>query len=94
MPQATFWFSSPFRDWVGRRTLTLDWEGSLTLRQAFERFGAEHPAFRANVGHGGLTDERLNHLAAVILNGSFLSLDSAIPDGATVDVLTPLTGGA
>jgi hypothetical protein len=42
----------------------------------------------------GLTGERLNRMAAVILDGNFLSLDSPIPDGAAVDVLTPLTGGA
>jgi molybdopterin converting factor small subunit len=94
MPQATFWFSSPFRDWIGRRTLTLEWEGALTLRQAFERFGAEHPAFHDNMIRPGLTGERLNRMAAVILDGNFLSLDSPIPDGAAVDVLTPLTGGA
>jgi hypothetical protein len=35
----------------------------------------------------------MEHLAAVILDGDFLSLDSQIPDGASVDVLTPLVGG-
>ncbi len=93
MPQATFWFSSPFRDWIGQRTLTLDWEGSLTLRQAFEHLGSEHPVFHEKLIAPGLSSERLNRLAAVILNGDFLSLESVIPDGAAVDVLTPLTGG-
>lgn len=93
MPHATLWFSSPFREWIGQRTLVFSWEGSLTLRQLFERLGAEHPALHANLIRPGLTDERLNQMAAVILNGNFLALDSPIPDGAAVDVLTPLTGG-
>jgi hypothetical protein len=33
-------------------------------------------------------------MIAVILEGEFLSLDSVIPDGAKVDVLTPLSGGS
>jgi molybdopterin converting factor small subunit len=94
MAQATFWFASPFRDWIGQRTLTLRWEGSLTLRQVFERLGAEHPLLRANLIGPGLTQDAVNQRAAVISGGAFLSLDSPIPDGAAVDVLTPLTGGA
>lgn len=94
MPQATFWFASPFREWIGQRSLTLSWEGRATLRDLLERLAADHPALRANLPMEGLRDEAVNQMAAIILNGEFLSLDSVIPDGAKVDVLTPLSGGS
>jgi molybdopterin converting factor small subunit len=94
MAQATFWFASPFKDWIGRRTLTLAWEGQATLRQIFLRLAADYPRLRENLPREGLQDESLDHMLAVILDGNFLSLDSIIPDGAKVDVLTPLAGGA
>ena len=93
MPEATFWFSSPFREWIGQRTVTVRWEDRITLREVLERLGAEHAAFRANVT-GGLTQDSFNHLAAVIMDGDFLALHSGIPDGAEVHVFTPLAGGA
>jgi len=93
MPEATFWFSSPFREWIGQRTVTVRWEDRITLREVLERLGAEHAAFRANVT-GGLTQDSFNHLAAVIVEGDFLALHSTIPDGAEVHVFTPLAGGA
>jgi len=93
MSHATFWFSRPFRDWIGQRSLTLQWEGRLTVRDAFQRVAADHPAFRANLPLPGLEQETANMLAAVIMDGDLLSLESEIRDGATVDVLLPLTGG-
>jgi len=33
MPQATFWFASPFKEWIGQRSLTLTWQGRITLRE-------------------------------------------------------------
>jgi hypothetical protein len=93
MASATFWFSRPFRDWIGRPTLHLRWEGRLTLRQALERFAADHPVFRMHVSPVRLTPAGWNHMAAVLLDGDFLDLESEIPDGAHVDVLLPLTGG-
>jgi len=93
MAQATFWFASPFKEWIGRRSLTLSWEGQATLRQIFFRLEADYPALRAHLPREGLQDESLNQMLAVILDGDFLSLDSVIPDGAKVDVLTPLAGG-
>ncbi|HSB80436.1 MAG TPA: MoaD/ThiS family protein [Candidatus Methylomirabilis sp.] len=93
MPQATFWFASPFKEWIGRRSLTLSWEGQASLREIFVRLAADYPRLRANLPPEGLQDERMNHMLAVILDGDFLSLDSIIPDGAKVDVLTPLSGG-
>jgi molybdopterin converting factor small subunit len=94
MPQATFWFASPFREWIGQRQVTLSWEGTFTPRRLFERLGAEHPRLHAHLIRPGLTDEALGRMAAVIHQGTFLSLDSPIPDGATVDILAPLTGGS
>ena len=94
MPEATFWFSSPFRDWIGQRTVTVHWEGRLTLREVLHRLAAEHPGFRLQVFRCGLTQDAFNNLAAVLMNGDFLALDSEIPDKATVDVFTPLAGGA
>jgi len=94
MREATFWFSSPFREWIGQRTVTVRWEDRITLREVLERLGAEHAAFRANVTDGGLTQDSFNHLAAVIVDGDFLALHSTIPDGAEVYVFTPLAGGA
>jgi hypothetical protein len=93
MRHATFWFTRPFRDWIGQRSLTLDWEGRLTVRDVFQRLAADHPAFRANVVLPGLEQEAVNAVAAVIMDGNLLSLESEIRDGATVDVLLPLTGG-
>jgi molybdopterin converting factor small subunit len=93
MPHATFWFSRPFRDWIGQRSLTLYWEGRLTVRAVFQRLAADHPAFRANVALADLEQEAVNAVAAVIMDGDLLSLESEIRDGATVDVLLPLTGG-
>jgi hypothetical protein len=93
MPQATFWFTRPFRDWIGQRSLTLHWEGRLTVRDLFQRLAADHPAFRANVALPCLEQETVDMLAAVIMDGNILSLDSEIRDGATVDVLLPLAGG-
>ena len=93
MPHATFWFSRPFRDWIGQRSLTLDWEGRLTVRDVFQRLAADHPAFRANVPLLDPEQETANMLVAVIMDGDILSLKSEIRDGATVDFLLPLTGG-
>jgi len=93
MPEATFWFSSPFRDWIGQRTVTVHWEGRLTLREVLHRLAAEHPDFHLQVFRCGLTQDAFNNLAAVLMNGDFLALDSVIPDQATVDVFTPLAGG-
>jgi hypothetical protein len=94
MPHATFWFTRPFRDWIGQRSLTLHWEGRLTVREVFQRLAADHPAFRANVPLPSLEQEAVDMLAAVIMDGNLLSLGSEIRDGATVDVLLPLTGGS
>jgi len=93
MPHATFWFSRPFRDWIGQRSLTLHWEGRLTVRDVFQRLADDHPAFRANLSLPSLEQESVDVLAAVIMDGNLLSLRSEIRDGATVDVLLPLTGG-
>jgi len=93
MPEATFWFSSPFREWLGQRSATVRWAEPITLRDVLEKLGAEHAAFRRNVMDGGLTQEAFDHLAAVIVEGDFLALDSRIPDGAEVHVFTPLAGG-
>ena len=35
----------------------------------------------------------MSHLVAVIVDGDILPLEAEIKDGATVDVLTPLSGG-
>ena len=94
MPEATFWFSNPFRDWIGQRTVTVRWDGRLTLREVLHRLAAEHQDFRHHVVGTGLDQDRFNNLAAVLMDGNFLALDSVIPDQATVDVLTPLAGGA
>ncbi len=93
MPQATFWLAGPFREWIGRRTIVISWEGSITLRQALERLADEHPKFHTHVMPETSKQEAFNRIAAVILDGGFLSLDAAIPDGATIEVLTPLAGG-
>ena len=93
MVEATFWFSSPFREWICQRTVAVRWEGCITLREVFERLAADNSGFRTNVTGGGLRQETFDNLAAVILEGDFLALASTIPDGAKVDVLTPLAGG-
>jgi molybdopterin converting factor small subunit len=94
MAQATFWFASPFSDWIGRRSLTLSWEGQATLRQIFLRLQTDYPRLRTHLSPEELHDETLSQVLVVILDGNFLSLDSVIPDGAKMDVLTPLAGGA
>jgi molybdopterin converting factor small subunit len=94
VPQATFWFSSPFKEWIGQRTLTLSWEGVLTLHSFWERLAADYPRLRANLPREGLQEEPMSHVAAVIVDGDILTLDSVINDGAKVDVLTPLSGGS
>jgi len=93
MPQATFWFASPFKEWVGQRTLTLSWVGTLTLRNLWERLASEYPKLRANLPREGLQEEAMSHMVAVIVDGDILTLDAAIKDGAKVDILTPLSGG-
>lgn len=93
MPQGTFWFASPFKEWVGQRTLTLSWAGTLTLRNLWERLAAEYPKLRANLPREGLQEEAMSHLVAVIVDGDILTLDAVIKDGAKVDILTPLSGG-
>lgn len=94
MAQATLWFASPFNEWIGRRTLTLSWEGQETLRQIFLRLQTDYPGIRTHLPPDGLHDETLSQVLVVILDGNFLSLDSVIPDGAKLDILTPLAGGA
>lgn len=94
MAEATFWFSSPFREWIGQRTLTIRWEGRITLREVLDRLAADHAGFRAHLKGGGLQQESFNNQAAVVLDGDFLPLDAVIPDGAKVDVFTPLAGGS
>jgi hypothetical protein len=93
MPEATFWFSSPFRDWIGQRTVTVHWEWRLTLRKVLHCLAAGHPGFRLQVFRCGLTQDAFDNLAAVLMNGDFLARASVIPDKATVDVFTPLAGG-
>jgi len=93
VPEATFWFSSPFREWIGRRTIVVRWEGRMTLREVIEGLAADHPTFRANAVGAGLRQEAFSNLAAVIVEGNFVALDDAIPDGAQVNVFTPLAGG-
>jgi molybdopterin converting factor small subunit len=93
MPQATIWFASPFKEWVGQRTLTLSWEGRITLREIWERLAADHPRLRANLPRQGIQEEAMSHLVAVIVDGDILTLDAEIKDAAKVDVLTPLSGG-
>lgn len=93
MPEATFWFSSPFREWIGQRSLTLTWAGRITLREVWERLAADHPRLRANLPREGIQEEAMSHLTAVIVEGDILTLDAEIKDGAKVDVLTPLSGG-
>jgi len=94
MAQATFWFSSPFKEWIGQRTLTLSWEGTLTLRGLWRRLAADYPRLRANLPREGLQEDAMSQVVAVIVDGDILTLDSVIRDGAKVDVLTPLSGGA
>lgn len=93
MPEATFWFSSPFREWIGQRNLTVSWEGRITLREIWERLAADYPKIRANLPREGIQEEAMSHLTAVIVDGDILTLDAEIKDGAKVDVLTPLSGG-
>ena len=93
MPQADFWFSSPFKEWIGQRTLSLSWEGHLTLRHAWERLAADYPGLRSNLPREGIQEEAMSHLVAVIVDGDILTLNSEIRDGAKVDILTPLSGG-
>lgn len=93
MPEATFWFASPFREWIGQRTVTVRWEGCLTLGEALQRLAAQHPRFRRQVFGSGLNQRTFNDVAAVLMDGNFLSLESVIPDRAAVDVFTPLSGG-
>ena len=94
MPHATFWFARPFRDWIGQRSLTLHWEGRLTVHDVLERLAADHPTFRINLPRPDLDQEAVNVVAAIIMDGTVLSLESEIRDGASVDVLLPLTGGS
>ena len=93
MPEATFWFASPFREWIGQRSLTVSWEGRITLREIWERLAADYPKVRANLPREGIQEEAMSHLTAVIVDGDILTLDSVIRDGAKVDILTPLSGG-
>lgn len=93
MAQATFWFSSPFKEWIGQRTVTLSWEGTLTLRGAWERLTADYPRLRANLPREGVEEDAMSQIVAVIVDGDILTLDSVIRDGTKVDLLTPLSGG-
>jgi molybdopterin converting factor small subunit len=94
MPQATFWFANPFREWIGQPTLTLSWEGKLTVRDFWQRLAKEYSRLGMNLLRDGLHEEAMSQLVAVIMDGDILTLDSVIRDGAKVDVLTPLSGGA
>jgi molybdopterin converting factor small subunit len=91
MPQATFWFTSPFREWIGQSVLVVSWDEETTLREILHRLTEEYPGFRGKLV---LQEERLDGVAAFILDGRLLSLGSPIPDGAKIDVVTPLVGGA
>ncbi len=93
MPLATFWFASPFKEWIGQRSLTIAWEGRITLGEVLERLAAEYPALRANLLRRGLQEEAMSDLVAVIADGDILPLEAEIKDGAKVVVLTPLSGG-
>ncbi len=93
MPQATFWFASPFKEWIGQRMLTLSWEGNLTVRGFWERLATDYPRLRTNLLRDGLHEEAMSQMVAVIMDGDILTLNAVIRDGAKVDVLTPLSGG-
>jgi len=94
MAHATLWFAGPFRDWIGQRTLTLTWEGTLTVRDLWKRLAADYPALRAKLPPEGLQEDAMSQIVAVIMDGDILALDAVIKDAARVDVLTPLSGGA
>jgi len=93
MGQASLWFASPFKDWIGQRTMVFTWEGTLTVRQLWQRLAADSPRLRANLPREGIEEDSMRELAAVIMDGDILPLDAAIRDGAKVDVLLPLSGG-
>jgi molybdopterin converting factor small subunit len=93
MPQATLWFASPFKDWIGQRTLTLAWEGTLTVRELWQRLAADFPALRAHLPKA-LEEEAMGNLVAVIMDGDILGLEATLRDGARLDILLPLSGGA
>ena len=93
MPEATFWFASPFKEWIGQRTLTLSWEGKLTVRGFWEVLATDYVKLRMNLPREGLHEEAMSQMVAIIMDGDILTLDSVIRDGARVDVLTPLSGG-
>jgi molybdopterin converting factor small subunit len=93
MAQATLRFSGPFRDWIGERTLTLTWEGTLTVRDLWKRLAADYPALGPKLPPEGLQEEAMSRIVAVIMDGDILTLETAIRDGAKVDILTPLFGG-
>jgi len=94
MPHATFWFASPFKEWIGQRILTLSWEGKFTVRDFWERLAADYSKLRMNLPREGLHEEAMGQLVAIIMDGDILTLNSVIRDGAKVDVLTPLSGGS
>ena len=94
MSEATFWFSSPYKEWIGQRTLILSWEGKLTVRGFWERLVTDYPKLRKNLPREGLHEEAMGQVVAVIMDGDILALDSVIRDGAKVDVVTPLSGGS
>jgi molybdopterin converting factor small subunit len=73
---------------------SLSWEGDLTVRAFWERMASEFPNLRPKLLREGIQEEAMSEMAAVIIDGDILTLDSVIRDGAKVDVLTPLTGGA
>jgi hypothetical protein len=73
--------------------VTVRWDVRITLREVLHRLAADYPSFRHHVFGNGLDQDRFNNLAAVLMDGNFLALDSEIPDRATVDVFTPLAGG-
>ena len=93
MAQATLWFTSPFKEWVGQRTLSLSWEGSLTVRGLWQRLAVDYPRLSSNLPREGFKEETMGQLAAIIVDGDILTLDAVIRDGARVDILTPLSGG-
>ena len=94
MAQATLWLANPFKDWIGRRTLTLTWDGTLTVRDLWKRLAADFPRLRANLPPEDLQEDAMGQVVAVIMDGDILTLDAVIKDGSKVDILTPLSGGA
>lgn len=93
MGQVTVRLMAPFSIAVGTPEVSMAWDGTMTLGDLLARLVCRYPRLQRLLPREGIHEEALTHQMTVVMDMDILSLDSKIPEGSTVDIFAPLSGG-